>query len=344
MDDTAYFAGEQLLLVNDRSVGLRAALAVNSTVLGPGLGGVRMASYPSELAGIVEAQRLAAGMTLKNALAGLPYGGAKSVIFAGGPIPDRETFMTRFGEAVTRLGGSYVPGVDMGTTTQDLTAIAAGGARVSCSDEDPSPWTAAGVHSAMRSAVRRVLGRNDLEGVRVLIQGTGHVGARLAATLAAEGARLSICDIDGDRATALAEQFGGAVVAPDSWLEVDSDVFAPCATAKVIDGASAARIRTRVIVGAANDTLASDGNADVLARRGIVYVPDFIANAGGVIQIHALNQGWSDAALADAISEIGTRVDQVLEEAVAQGVTPLLAATARAEEILSRARDTATAR
>jgi leucine dehydrogenase len=344
MDDTGYFAGEQLLLINDPSVGLRAALAVDSTVLGPGLGGVRMASYPSERAGIVEAQRLAAGMTLKNALAELPYGGAKSVIFAGGPIADREVFMGRFGEAVTRLGGTYVPGVDMGTTTGDLSAMAAGGARVSCSDQDPSPWTAAGVYAAMRAAVNRVLGRNDFEGVRVLIQGTGHVGSRLASKLAAEGALLSICDIDGDRAAAFAARFGGTVVGPDNWLDVDSDVFAPCATAKVIDEFSAARIRTRVIVGAANDTLASTANADVLARRGVVYVPDFLANAGGVIQIHALDQGWTDGALADVIGGIGARVDRVLSDAVVQGVTPLRAATQLAEGILSRARDTAIAR
>ena len=178
--EQGWFGSEQLVLCRDDEVGLRAVIAIDDTTLGPGLGGVRCVAYPNERAAVVEAQRLAAAMTLKNASAGLPYGGAKSVILAPEPSVDRVALMRRFGDFVTRTGGAYLPGVDMGTTTEDLAIAGQSGAVVSCATEDPSPWTALGVAAAIRAAVAHLDRRESLDGVRVLVQGAGHVGAALA--------------------------------------------------------------------------------------------------------------------------------------------------------------------
>lgn len=332
------FSGARLHLVHDRATGLRAAIALDDLTLGPALGGVRFKRYPDAAAGIREAQRLAAAMTLKNAVAGLPYGGGKSVILDDGPVADRTALMAAFGRAVAELGGTYLPGVDMGTTTDDLAAMGVVGAEVSCATEDPSPWTAAGVHAAIRAAVRVADGREDLGGVRVLVQGAGHVGAALARLARAEGASLLIADVDHARASALAAELEGTAVAPDEVLDTTCDVFAPCAVARVIDRDTVDRLRCRIVAGAANDTLGERGDADRLAARGIVLVPDFVANAGGVIHIHALRAGWDHARLRAEVDAIGDRVASILTAAEAGGGTPLDAAEALATARIAEAR------
>ncbi|MEU5608248.1 Glu/Leu/Phe/Val dehydrogenase dimerization domain-containing protein [Streptomyces sparsogenes] len=332
----AYWAGEQTVLCRDDRSGLRAVIAVDDTTLGPGLGGVRLASYPSPQAAATEAQRLAAAMTMKNALAGLPYGGAKSVIISSGPIPERAALMGAFGRFVARLRGTYIPGVDMGTTTEDLTVMATAGATVSCATTDPSPWTAAGVLAAALAAARHEFGDDDLTGRRVLVQGVGHVGAALARSFADRGARVYVADIDAGRAVGLAQDIGAIAVPADRALATPSDVFVPCARARVIDAPLARRLDTRIVVGAANDVLADDSVADVLAERRIVYVPDFVANAGGVVQIHALADGWDTARLDNAVAAIGDRVTTVLTAARRYG-TPLRAAQEQARRIVRAA-------
>lgn len=332
------FGSEQLVLCRDDEVGLRAVIAIDDTTLGPGLGGVRYRAYPSEAAGVLECQRLAAAMTLKNAVAELPFGGAKSVILKAGPVADREALMRRFGDFVARTAGAYLPGVDMGTTTEDLAHIGDAGATVSCSEKDPSPWTALGVAAAIRAAVAHVDKRSGIEGVRVLIQGAGHVGGTLARDLAADGAQIVLADIDTERAAALAEEVGGTTVAATAVLDTPCDVFAPCAVARVAAEETVDRLACRIIAGAANDTLAHRAVADALQARGIVYVPDFVANAGGVIDIHALRAGWDEAQLESAVAAIGDRVRELLERADATAQTPLTVAEQRAAEILARAR------
>ena len=331
------WTSEQLVLCSDERVGLHAVIAIDDTTLGPGLGGVRCKAYATDAAAISECRRLAAAMTLKNAVAELPYGGAKSVILAPRPEADRVALMRRFGAFVERTGGAYLPGVDMGTTTADLALVGACGADVSCSTEDPSPWTALGVAAAVRAAVAPVDGRDDLDGVRVLIQGAGHVGASLARQLAEEGAHVLIADVELERAVALARELGGTAVAPDAALDTPCDVLAPCAVARVVNDRTVGRLACRVVAGAANDTLADRACADLLAARGIAYVPDFVANAGGVIHIHALREGWDEPRLHARVSAIGDRVRALLEEAEAQGVTALAAAEARAARRLASA-------
>ncbi|MGV1047918.1 MAG: Glu/Leu/Phe/Val dehydrogenase dimerization domain-containing protein [Solirubrobacterales bacterium] len=341
MDSAQLWSCEQLVLCHDPAVGLQGVIAIDDTTLGPGLGGVRLKAYGSDAAAIVECQRLASAMTLKNALAQVPYGGAKSVITAAGEIEDREALMERFGEFVARTGGAYLPGVDMGTTTTDLATIAATGVEVSCSEQDPSPWTALGVAAAIGAAVSHVYDGAGMAGVRVLVQGAGHVGACLARELAADGAELFVADLDEARAAALCAEIGAKVVGPGDVLSTPCEVFAPCAVARVVNPETADRLACRIVAGAANDTLADRDSGSRLAARGIAYVPDFLANAGGVVQIHGLREGWDEARLQGEVAAIGERAREVLEEAEATGTTPLVAAERRAGRHLREARSAA---
>lgn len=333
-----YWHCEQLVLCRDEELGLSAAIAINDTTLGPGLGGVRCVRYPSDAAAITEAQRLAAAMTLKNAFAGLPYGGAKSVIIAPEGKVNRRMLMQRFGEFVIRTGGAYLPGVDMGTSVGDLQAMAEVGADVSCNEQDPSPWTAIGVAAAVRAAIEHVDRRQGIDGARVLIQGAGHVGAALARDLAEDGAEIIVADINAERAATVAAEVHGSTVAAGAALSTECDVFAPCSVAKVVTPATVEQLRCRMLVGAANDTLSDPGCADLLAARDITYVPDFVSNAGGVIHIHALRAEYSQERLRAEVLQIGTRTREVLESASGAGQTPLRIATERVRRILSDAR------
>jgi leucine dehydrogenase len=335
-----YWHSEQLVLCRDDARGLRAVIAINDTTLGPGLGGVRCVRYPTEAAAVTEAQRLAAAMTLKNAFAGLPFGGAKSVIIAPDPQLDRVALMQRFGEFVVRTGGAYLPGVDMGTSVGDLQAMADIGADVSCNDEDPSPWTALGVAAAVRATIEHVDRRHGIAGARVLIQGAGHVGAALARDLAADGAEIILADIEADRAAALAAELGATTIAADAVIDTPCDVLAPCSVAKVITPETVSRLRCRMIAGAANDTLSVDSCAELLAQRQITYVPDFLSNAGGVIHIHALRANHGEEQLRNDVLRIGPRTRELLEAAESSGRTPLKVAVERVGQILTGARRT----
>jgi leucine dehydrogenase len=332
---TDWWDSEQVVLCRDDRVGLRAVIVIDDTTLGPGLGGVRCRAYASDTDAIVECRRLAATMTLKNALAELPFGGGKSVILAPPSGFDRGALMRRFGEFVARTGGAYLPGVDMGTGIEDLAAIGSAGVDVSCSEEDPSPWTALGVSAAIRAALRHVDGSDDLSGVRVLIQGVGHVGAALARDLASDGAEIVVADVDGERAAAVAREVGGRVAAGDAVIGTECDVYAPCAVARVATPATIEAMRCRIIAGGANDVLADTGSGALLAARGITYVPDFVANAGGVIHIHALRAALTVEQLRDAVLRIGTRVDELLAEAQVDDRLPVDVAVARAHRVLA---------
>lgn len=331
--------GEALVLCHDRPTGLSAAIAVDDTTLGPGLGGVRWMPYSSFSAAVEEACRLSRVMTLKNALADIPYGGAKSVIMRrdheGDEPARREAQLLAFATSVSRLGGAYIPGVDMGTSVADLAVIATVAPWVSCNHEDPSPVTALGVFHAIAATVRHELGR-DLSGVRVTVQGAGHVGSSLARLLADRGALIGVADVDARRADAVARSVSGVVVAPEKAHARSCDVFAPCAAARVLDHDSIDELRCRLIVGAANDVLAERSCADTLADRDIVYVPDFVSNAGGVLQIHAERVGWDADRLDVSLAAIGRRTFDLLDEAAATRALPLHVAEQWASARLGR--------
>ena len=328
----------------DPASGLRAVIAIDDTTLGPAVGGVRWKAYPSAAAAASECGRLAASMTLKNAAAELPFGGGKSVILDEGRPVDRDAVLRAFGACVAELRGAYIPGVDMGTTIADLAVIGTVAPDVACSTEDPSPWTALGTWAAIRSAVRHVDGADSLDGVRVAVQGTGHVGASLALLCAQDGAQVVVADVDDLRARAVALQIGGTAVAADVIVTTACDVFAPCAVARVVNAQTLPTLSCRILAGAANDLLAEPELATALAARGVTYVPDFIANAGGVIHIHALRSAWDADRLRAEVLRIGERTTRVLEGAAADGSTPLHAAQAIARERIAAARGTETRR
>jgi leucine dehydrogenase len=330
------WSSEQVVLCSDPATGLRAVIAIDNTTRGPALGGTRYKAYPTDAAAITEAQRLGAAMTLKHAAADLPYGGGKSVIIDGGPVADRAALMQAFGRFVERLGGTYIAAVDMGTSVADLVEVARTTSSVACDDEDPSPETALGVYAAIRAAVEHVDG-TSLEGKRVLVQGVGHVGASLAQLLAADGAQVLAADVDVKRAASVAAAVGGSVVESGDVVAVSCDVFAPCAVARMLDPASIARAGARIVAGASNDTLADASCANLLAQRGITYVPDFVANAGGVIKIHGQRSAWDDARLRSELLAIGDRVTGLLDDATVSGGTPLDAAMALVRRRLERA-------
>ncbi len=321
----------------DPSTGLRAVIAIDDTTLGPALGGVRWKAYASEADAATEAARLAAAMTLKNAAAGLPYGGGKSVILREDEPGDRRAVLQAFGRCVAELHGAYIPGVDMGTTIEDLAVIGTVAPDVACSTEDPSPWTALGTWAAIRSAVAHADGADDLHGVSIAVQGAGHVGASLAGLLARDGADVLVADVDAARAQDVASAVGGRAVDAGDVLFTACDVLAPCAVARVVSDETAGRLRCRIVAGAANDLLAVPELAGTLADAGITYVPDFIANAGGVLHIHALRAGWSDGQLRSEVMRIGERVSELLAAADATGETPLHEAEQLARRRIERA-------
>ena len=310
---------EQFVICEDPASGLQAAISIDDTTLGPGLGGVRFMPYPTFPDAMEEARRLSRVMTLKNAVAEIPYGGAKAVIVREPDLernPERRRAqLLAFAGFIRDLGGRYVPGVDMGTSVADLALIATVAPWVSCSNEDPSPLTALGVFHSMHAAVGQLLGR-DMAGVRVVMQGAGHVGSSLATLLASHGAQILLADADYSRAREVADRVGATVIAPDTVLTEPCDVFAPCASARVLNPESIAQLHCSMVVGAANDMLAQRSCADLLERRGILYVPDFLSNAGGVIAIHADRAGWDDATLTAALEEIGPRTSRLLNASV----------------------------
>lgn len=336
------WASEQTITCRDDRVGLRAVIAIDDTTLGPGFGGVRYRAYPSTEAAAREAQRLAAAMTLKHALAELPYGGAKSVVVLDGSVPapsspERRALFARFGEMVARTAGTYIPGVDMGTLLEDMQTIRDdGGARAFCDEVSPSPFTARGVYAAMRAAAVHERGEGGLDGLHVVVQGVGSVGEEVARLAHRDGARVTVADIDTARAQALATELGGQTVATQAAPFAEADVFAPCAVARVVTREAIPHIRARIIAGAANDTLDTPDCAEALRAASITYVPDFVANAGGVIQVHGGVAGWSDAETLAAVDRIGTRVGELLKTAGTEGITPLEAALRRADAALGR--------
>jgi leucine dehydrogenase len=310
-------------------------VAVHSTARGPSLGGCRMWTYDDPWEAAMDAVRLSRAMTYKSAVAGLPLGGGKGVVMlpAGSAPPQgdaRRAVLLDFADTVDALDGAYVTAEDVGTSEPDMRVIAEGTAHVSGLPDgsgDPSPWTALGVEAAIRVACEHALGSDSLEGRTVAVVGLGHVGAPLAALLAVAGARLVLTDIDPAR-RALAERLGAEWTDPASALRADVDVLAPCALGGVLDAASVPELRCRAIAGAANNQLAHDGIAALLAERGILWVPDFVANGGGVINISVeFEPGGYSRERADAkVRGVADTVRTVLDHAEATGATPLAAA------------------
>jgi leucine dehydrogenase len=340
---------EELYVRRGPRSGLFTIVAVHSTVRGPSLGGCRMWTYDDNRAAIRDALRLAEGMTYKSAVAGLKLGGGKGVIVLrpGQPLDARRRrdVLLDFGETVERLGGSYITAEDVGTSTKDMTVIAratkhvSGLSRRAGGSGDPSPYTAQGVLHAIEATAERAFGSASLKGRSVAVVGLGHVGLRLANLLARAGATLVAADIDRAKRDEAA-RLGARWMTPAKAMTAPVDLLAPCALGGVLDHDTVAALQAPAVAGAANNQLASTDVADLLRGRGVLWAPDFVANAGGIINISVEfdNGGYDPRRASAKTREIGDTVRAIFDEAEASGTTPLAAATAIAQRNLRSAR------
>lgn len=283
---------EQLVYCFDQATGLRAIIAIHDTTLGPALGGCRMWNYDNEEDAVWDVLRLSRGMTYKAAMAGLPLGGGKSVIF-GDPAADKsEALMRSFGRFVDSLGGKYITAQDVSITSDDLqhmrkeTKHVVGLPPAVGGSGDPSPMTALGVFSGIKAAVKYRLQKSDLHGISVAVQGCGSVGNNLCKLLHAAGAKLLVSDLDADKAAMVAANCDAQVCSSDELLRAAVDVFAPCALGAILHDASISQLQAKIVAGGANNQLADENVHDRMLRsRGILYAPDYVINAGGLISV-----------------------------------------------------------
>lgn len=328
---------EAVHVISDAASGLEGIIVLHSTRLGPAAGGCRLWHYPLAAAATTDALRLAEGMTYKNALADLPFGGGKAVLQLPAGRFDRAALFRAFGREVERLEGRYITAEDVGTGIDDMRTVRNETAHVAGLPVaqgqvggDPSPWTALGVLRAMEEAVHRRHG-SGIAGATVAVQGLGHVGAQLSMLLAAAGAQLVVADTNQQRAANLASRLGAELVAPDAILEVPCDVLAPCALGGVLDGHGVMRLKAGIVCGAANNVLASNEEGVRLADLGVLYCPDYVVNSGGIINVCAEHLNWPIDEVERRVAETGKRLRAVLDFAEQHTLPPHRAADALAQ-------------
>jgi len=336
--EMAELGHEQVVFCRDDASGLRAIIAVHSTALGAALGGCRLYNYASEADALRDVLRLSRGMTYKAAMAGLDLGGGKAVIM-GDPAVKTEAMFRAFGRHVESLGGRYITAEDMNTTVEDMNIISretrhvTGIASYQGGSGDPSPVTAWGVFHGIRAALEVAFGSPDVAGRRVAIQGVGNVGFHLARYVHEAGGRLLYTDISQRRLRTVVDAFGGDVVDNEDFYSADVDVLAPCAIGGVINQRTIPRIKAPIIAGGANNQLDREQeDGEELQKRGIIYAPDYVINAGGLINVSAeLKHLPAEKAMADAANIFNT-VKRVINKARAEGITTTAASNHMAEE------------
>lgn len=337
-------AHEDLHFVWNEECGLKAIIAVHSTHLGPAAGGCRFWHYADPADALTDALRLSRGMSYKNAMAGLPLGGGKSVIVADEKRTKTPEMLHVFGKAVDHLCGRYVTAEDVGVSVADMIEIRrqtpfVAGLPVEGGDVggDPGPHTSLGVFLGIKAAVRRALGKDSLDGLHVALQGAGSVATGVAAHAAAEGARLSIADVDSTKAQKLADATGGKVVGADEILGIEADVLSPCALGAILDEQTIPALRVPVVAGGANNQLAKPGDGPRLHERGILYAPDYVINAGGIINVSTEYLRDGDSSLVrQRIEAIPDRLEQIWAESAASGRDPASVADAMAQRLIGR--------
>jgi len=338
---------ELLHRIEDSASGLKGVIAIHTTALGPAAGGCRLWTYDGDEAMEIDAARLARGMSYKNALAGLPFGGGKAVLRRPSGAFDRQALFRAFGRAVAGLDGRYVTAEDVGTGVADMQAVRAVTGHVAGLEAapgraggDPSPWTALGIFKSMQAAAQLVFG-SDLKGLRVAVQGAGNVGSGLCRLLSEAGAKLIVADIDAARARALADKYGARYAFADEILEAEADILAPCALGAVLNDRTISRLNARLVCGGANNQLATDADGVVLLERGIAFVPDYVANAGGIINVAAEYMGETTAQVEQRIGRIGARVTAILGQAARERRPSHEVADEMAQRIIATARQAA---
>lgn len=337
-------AHEDLHFVWNEECGLKAIIAVHSTHLGPAAGGCRFWHYADPAQGLTDALRLSRGMSYKNAMAGLPLGGGKAVIIADENRTKSPEMLHCFGKAVDHLCGRYVTAEDVGMSVVDMIEIRrqtpfVAGLPVEGGDVggDPGPHTSLGVFLGLKAAVRRGLGKDSVNGLHIALQGAGSVATGVAVHAAAEGAKLSIADVDAAKAQKLADATGGKVVGTDEILGLEADVLSPCALGAILDEQTIAALRVPVVAGGANNQLAEKEDGPRLHARGILYAPDYVINAGGIINVCTEYLRDGDASLVrKRIEGIPDRLEQIWAESAESGRDPASVADAMAQRLIGR--------
>lgn len=338
---------ELVLAFADEQARLKGFVAVHSTALGPAFGGCRMWPYVSETAAVRDVLRLSRGMSYKNAMAGLPYGGGKAVIMADARSDKSPALFKAFGRAINRMGGAYITAEDVGVSVADMRLVAEvtehvggipqedGGYR----GGDPSPLTAQGVFLGMKATAQEAFGAQDLTAKVVAVQGVGHVGYNLCKLLHAAGAKLKVSDINADNLARAKAEFGAEVVDAETFYVTDADIIAPCALGGVLSKSSIPMIKAKVIAGAANNQLATESDGDRLQDRGILYAPDYVINAGGIISVAAERDDSASRETVQAgIERIGGRLTKIYAHSKRSGRPPHEVADEMAREIIRVAR------
>ena len=333
---------EQLVFWNDQDLGYRGIIAIHDTTLGPAVGGTRYMEYANDRAAVIDALRLSRGMTYKAAITGLNLGGGKSVIWGDNRVADREMIFRAHGRLVDSLHGRYITAEDVGTSPDDMeyvsmeTEYVVG--RLGRSG-DPSPVTAYGVYRGIKACAVIKYGDDSLVDRHVAVQGLGHVGYYLCEDLAQEGARLTVTDIDQERVARVAEDFGAEVVAPDDIYAVDADIFAPCALGAVVNDDTIDVLQVDIVAGAANNQLARGAiHGPALHERDILYAPDYVINAGGLINVYGELNDWTADRSKWKAGEIYGTLLRIFELAKADGIPPREAANRVAEARIAEAR------
>lgn len=336
---------ERVVFCRDAACGLSAIIAIHSTALGPAAGGCRLWSYASDDAALNDALRLSQGMSYKNAMAGLKFGGGKAVILQTPDFQGTDALYERFGEFVEGLHGSYITAEDVGMSVAIMTTIARRTSFVSGLPQkeghaggDPSPKTAYGIFKGIEAAVRFKLGHDSVAGLSVAVQGAGHVGYYLCKYLHAAGATLIVADIDAGRVARVCDEFSAVAAGLDDILCQEVDVVAPCALGAILDQDSIPGLRAAIVAGGANNQLATVADGQRLMDAGILYAPDYVINGGGIINVASEYFGdVDDAAVMERVAEIGPRLTRIFEEAQRSGQPTSVIADNQARQIIAAA-------
>ena len=336
---------EQVVFCQDNDTGLKAIIAVHDTTLGPALGGTRMWSYKNEQDALQDVLRLSRGMSLKAAISGLDLGGGKAVIIGDARTDKTEYLMRKFGQCVDSLGGKYITAEDVGMSTKDMEYVRMETEHVTGIPEsmggsgDPSPVTAFGVYMGMKASAKYKWGSDNLEGKNILVQGVGHVGENLVRYLAEEGANIIINDINKKRLEKIAKDSGSTIIMGDGIFDADIDIYSPCALGSTVNPNTISRLKCEIIAGAANNQLEDEiRDAQLCSDKGICYAPDFLINAGGLINVYSELKGYNRERAISQTREIYHTTLEILKKAELEGVTTHEAALDIAQQRINNSR------
>ncbi len=336
---------EQIVFCHDKDTGLKAIIAIHDTTLGSALGGTRMWVYKTEEEALNDVLRLSRGMTYKAAISGLQLGGGKAVIFGDSKKDKTAAMFIKYGEFIESLNGKYITAEDVGTSTSDMVNVRKSTKHVAGLPEeiggggDPSPVTAYGVYMGMKAAAKKFWGNDSLSGKKIAIQGVGHVGENLVRLVTQEKAKVYVTDISQDQLKVIADKYGAEIVSPDAIYDVPSDIYAPCALGATLNTENIQRLKCSVISGAANNQLADENvHGRMLADKGILYAPDFLINAGGLINVFSELKGYNRKDALSHTEKIFDTTIEIFDKAEREKLTTVEAAKRIAEERIAAAR------